>query len=115
MKRVLIFLLLAVASAPVLAGGWHGHSRVIVGFNFGYPGWYGPSYYYPPPYYYYPPAVYAPPTPTTYVERSDVATEEQGAAQAPGTWYFCRESNAYYPYAKTCPGGWVRVPAQPPN
>jgi hypothetical protein len=107
MKRVLILLILAVASGSALAGGWHGHSRVIVGFNFGYPGWYGPSYYYPP-------AVYAPPTPTTYVERSDAATE-QAPAQGPGTWYFCRESNAYYPYAKTCPGGWVRVPAQPPN
>lgn len=110
MKRVLLLLLLAVASAPALAGGWHGHSRVIVGFNFGYPvGWYAP-WYYPPPAYYYPAPVYAqPPAPTTYVERSDVVPE------GPGTWYFCRESNGYYPYVKQCPGGWVRVPAQPSN
>lgn len=113
MKRVLILVLLAVASAPAFAGGWHGHSRVIVGFNFGVPV-YAPWYYYPPPAYYYPPAVYAPPTPTTYVERSDVA-EQAAPAQPPATWYFCRESNAYYPYVKTCPGGWARVPAQPPN
>ena len=106
MKRVLILVLLAVASAPAFAGGWHGHSRVIVGFNFGVPVY--------APWYYYPPAVYAPPTPTTYVERSDVA-EQAPPAQPPATWYFCRESNAYYPYVKTCPGGWARVPAQPPN
>jgi len=113
MKRVLILLILAVASGSALAGGWHGHSRVIVGFNFGYPV-YAPYYYYPPPaYYYYPPAVYAPPTPTTYVERSDVA--EQAPAQPPATWYFCREANGYYPYVKQCPGGWQRVPAQPSN
>jgi hypothetical protein len=115
MKRVLILLLLAVASGSALAGGWHGHSRVVVGFNFGYPGWYAP-YYYPPPAYYYPPAYYpyvAPATPTTYVERSDMA--EEAPAQPPATWYFCREANGYYPYVKQCPGGWMRVPAQPPN
>jgi hypothetical protein len=116
MKRVLILLLLAVASGSALAGGGHVHSRVVVGFNFGYPGWYAP-YYYPPPAYYYPPAYYppyaAPATPTTYVERSDVA--EEAPAQPPATWYFCREANGYYPYVKQCPGGWMRVPAQPPN
>ncbi len=115
MKRVLILLILAVASGSAVAGGWHGHghSRVVVGFNFGYPvGWYAP-WYYAPPAYYYPPAVYAPPTPTTYVERSDVA--EEAPAQPPATWYFCREANGYYPYVKQCPGGWMRVPAQPPN
>ena len=111
MRRVLIFVLLAVASGPVFAGGGHHHhGRVVLGFNFGFPV-YSPWAYYPPPVYYYPPApVYvSPPAPTHYVERSDTAPE--GA----GTWYFCRESNAYYPYVKQCPGGWTRVPAQPPN
>src|SRR4051812_16776013 len=115
MKRVLILLLFATASVPALAGSGHGHGhgRVVLGFNFGYPGWYAP-YYYPPPVYYYPPAVYAPPaTPTTYVERNDVAQE--APAQPPATWYFCGEANGYYPYVKQCPGGWTRVPAQPPN
>jgi hypothetical protein len=110
MRRVLIFLLLAVATSPVFAGGRHHHGRVVLGFNFGFP-LYAPWYYYPPPAYYYPPSpVYlSPPAPTQYVERSDTAPE------SPGTWYFCRESNAYYPYVKQCPGGWTRVPAQPSN
>jgi hypothetical protein len=44
-----------------------------------------------------------------FVERADVVPE--GAA----SWYFCRESNGYYPYVKQCPGGWERVPARPPQ
>jgi len=111
MKRVILLMVLAVASGSALAGGGHGHSRVFLGFNFGFPGWYAPYYYYPPPAYYYPPApVYVqPPAPTQYVEQSDTVP------QGPGTWYFCRESNTYYPYVKQCPGGWTRVPAQPSN
>jgi hypothetical protein len=38
------------------------------------------------------------------------------AAPAPAQqqdWYFCPNSNAYYPYVRECPGGWQRVPAQP--
>lgn len=120
MKRVLILGLLAgllvASSGTALAGGrhghGHGHSRFAIGFNFGFPV-YSPWYHYPAPYYYYPPApVYmSPPAPTQYVERNDDAAPEQG----PGMWYFCRESNAYYPYVKQCPGGWQRVPAQPSN
>src|SRR5262245_18067553 len=118
MKRVLTLGLLAglvAASGSALAGGGHGHvhSRVVLGFNFGVPvyaPWY-PAHYYP--YYYYPPApVYvSPPAPTPYVERHDAAPEPL----APSMWYFCRDSNAYYPYVKQCPGGWQRVPAQPSN
>ena len=99
-------------------GGYYGHSHshtsVGVGFVFGGPLWYGwpgyypyyyPSYYYPPyyPSYGYPAAVQAP----VYVERGgDVVAESP-------YWYYCRESNTYYPYVKECPAGWERVPAQP--
>jgi hypothetical protein len=115
MRRAVIFAavaLLAIASGPVFAGGGHGHShgRVVLGLNFGFPA-YVPWYAYPAPVYYYPPApVYMqPPAPTQYIERGDTAPE------GPGTWYFCREANTYYPYVKHCPGGWSRVPAQPPS
>jgi hypothetical protein len=111
MKRVILLLVLAVASGAALAHGG-GHSRVFLGFNFGFPvysPWY-PAYYYPPPVYYPAAPMYvSPPSPPVYVERSDVVPE------GPGTWYFCRESNTYYPYVKQCPGGWTRVPAQPSN
>jgi hypothetical protein len=112
MKRVILALILVLASGYALAGGrhhHHGHGRISLGFHFGVPlGWYHP-WYYAPPAYYYPvaPVVVQPPAPTTFVERSDVVPE--GA----GSWYFCRDSNGYYPYVKQCPGGWQRVPAQP--
>ena len=30
-------------------------------------------------------------------------------------WYYCDAAGAYYPYVTTCPGGWQRVPATPPE
>jgi hypothetical protein len=111
MKRVIAFLVLAALSGAALAHGHRGGPRVSFGLHFGVPifhPWY-PAYYYPPAYYPVAPIVVQPPSPPVYVERSDVVPE--GA----GTWYFCRESNTYYPYVKQCPGGWTRVPAQPPN
>lgn len=116
MKRVVLILVLALASGSAFAHG-RGGARVHLGFHFGVPlAWHSP-WYYPPPVYYYPPPVYyypapvviQPASPPLYVERSDVVPE------GPGTWYFCRESNSYYPYVKQCPGGWTRVPAQPTN
>ena len=114
MKRVILVLALAALSGSALAHG-RGGPRVSFGFHFGVPiysPWY-PAYYPAPyyPYYYYPaaPVVVQPPAPPVYVERSDVVPEGSG------TWYFCRESNSYYPYVKQCPGGWSRVPAQPSN
>jgi len=117
MKRIILILVLAVASTSVLAnrghrhGHGHGGPRVSFGLHFGVPLFYHPWHYYPAPAYYYPaaPVVVQPAAPPVYVERSDVVPE--GA----GSWYFCRESNGYYPYVKQCPGGWTRVPAQPTN
>lgn len=114
MKRlalVLLAALLAATSGAAMAGGRHRHGHVSLGFHFGVPlGWYHP-WHWGPPVYYYPaaPVVVQPPAPTAFVERSDVVPE--GTA----SWYFCRESNGYYPYVKACPGGWERVPARPPQ
>jgi hypothetical protein len=109
MKRAILLLLaLALASGSALA---HGRSRVFLGFNFGFPvyhPWY-PAYYPAPVYYPVAPVYVQPSEPPVYQQRGDVVPE------GPGTWYFCREANGYYPYVKQCPGGWQRVPAQPSN
>jgi hypothetical protein len=99
----------SAASAPAFAdhghGHWHGHSRVHFGLYFG-----GPLYW--DPYYsYYPSAVVVPQSPPVYVERGDQSAQ---APESRGWWYFCRASNAYYPYVKHCPAGWERVSPQPP-
>ena len=92
-------------------GHGHGHSRssLHLGFVFGGPLWYpGPAYY---PYPAYPPAVIIPPAPRAYIERDDqpMAYEQTSSPY----WYYCRESDLYYPYAKECAGSWERVPARP--
>lgn len=110
-------------TGPVLAHGgyrnYYGGPRtsvsVVVGapvyWGWGYyprPYYYAPSYYYPP---YYAPVVVSPPAPTTYIERGDTAAS---AAPTRDYWYYCPETQAYYPYVKHCAKGWQRVNPQPP-
>lgn len=69
----------------------------------------GTWYFYPQPVYpypdpYIPPVVVAPQPPVQSV-----------APPPPQYWYFCAESNTYYPYVETCPGGWETVVPTPPK
>lgn len=121
-------------------GGFHGHggkvfvggSRssfgVVVGVPFYWGGpWYPYRPYYYSPYYYpsygypsygypaygygyYPPV--APASAPAYVEKGT----QEGAPGGSDYWYYCDQSQAYYPYVKECPGGWKReVPRPPPG
>jgi hypothetical protein len=115
---------MASADGRHWGGGHHGGSHVGVGVVIGGPFW-GPSWYYPhyypyypyyPSYpyyypYYYPPTVVVPSTPPVYMERS----EPEPSSTQPGVWYYCPDSRNYYPYVRECPGGWQKVPAQPPS
>jgi len=95
----------AVATAALTAAGtasahWHGRVGIWIGPG---PFWWGPPYYYP----YYPPVVVADPL---YAQPNPVVQ-----VPAPQTyWYYCRESNSYYPYVSQCPSGWEQVAPQPP-
>jgi hypothetical protein len=100
----------------------HGHGPIVrVGFSYGFP-IYAPRYFpapfytfpgyaFPAPVYTYPPAVIRYSTPPVYVERS-IAPAESAPSRDQNDWYYCAGSRTYYPYAKECPGGWQRVPAQ---
>jgi hypothetical protein len=108
---------LGLASQDASAHGPRG--RVGVGVHIGVPGpfYWGPRYYYGGPGYYYPPYYYSAPvvveSPPVYIERG--ANEQAAPApQAAGDWYFCASPEGYYPYVTQCPGGWRKVPAQPP-
>ena len=116
MKTSKIFIALAIALAGITATSsafaWRHGPRVSIGFGFGYPG-YAYPYYYPP--YYYPPYYPAPVVlqrPPVYVEQSPQMAPS-APAPAANYWYYCSESNAYYPYVKECAVGWQRVAPQP--
>lgn len=131
-------VLLAAASLPVHAGGGHGrhgHSHARVGVYIGAPvvigGWWGWPHYARPAYpYYYP----YPPAPVVvrevvreplvfYDERGNPvpsaqpqarpAPSPQASASAP-TWFYCADSQSYYPYVETCASPWQRVAPHPP-
>src|ERR1043166_6489083 len=114
----------AMATTPVLARGghggghggsrdghFHGGPRVSVGIALGAPllrPWYAP-----PPYYYYPPAVAVPYSPPVYVERGPA--DSAAAAPSQNYWYYCAESQTYFPYGAGCAGAWQPVTPQPPS
>jgi len=82
----------------------------------------GPAYSYSGPAYTYPGPAYAYPGPAVapsagYVEQgySQAAPPQVQHSQPQGDWYFCADSNAYYPYVRECPEGWQRVPSTPPR
>lgn len=123
-------------------GGYHGHghSHARVGVFIGAPLLFAP-WYYPAPYYYSPPVVVrervvvreplvfydehgnpvpaqprvaqapAAPAPTQAPAPSSSTPSPSGTAP---TWYFCADTQTYYPYAQTCASPWQRVMPQPP-
>jgi hypothetical protein len=115
--RKLILALLVLATAALAAGPAqaHGRGRIHFGVQFGAP-FYGPPYYDPffHPFgpHYYPPRVYVVPSPQPqiWIERESA----EPATPVPGYWYYCPGARAYYPSVGSCPGGWQRVPPQPP-
>jgi hypothetical protein len=89
---------------------YRGRVGVYVGVPL-YAPYYYPPYYYPP-YYADPELAYGvPAAPTVYVERSDAppaASSAQGSS-----WYYCPDSQSYYPYVKECASPWQPVAPQP--
>lgn len=118
-SRVLVLLLL---SLPLTGSAWadrghgygHGHVHGNVRFGVTIDPFWGWPWYYPSPYYYppvYPPVIAVPSPPPVYIEQGSAPD-----APSPPTnyWYYCNDSQNYYPYVRECPGGWQRVAPQPP-
>jgi hypothetical protein len=96
-------------------GGYNGHgnsysARIFIG-----PGWWGPGYWGPPAYPYYPYYSYYP-APPVVVEQQPQAYVQQNQQES-DYWYYCQNPEGYYPYVKSCPGGWMKVvpDAAPPG
>jgi hypothetical protein len=97
--------------------GYGSSYGVVIGNPYWGASWYVPYYYplipyYDPYYYPYRLEVTEPSMPQEYIEQS---SEGESSPSTSGVWYFCPESKAYYPYVRECPGGWQKVPAQPPS
>jgi hypothetical protein len=91
--------------------GWHGHGPHWGGGFYGpvwpwfYPGYYGYAIPVFPDSFYSDSAA-----PVEFIQMSPTPT----AVDAPAnSWYYCDESQGYYPYVKSCAGGWKQVPATP--
>jgi hypothetical protein len=102
----------ALASTSAMADR-DGHVRF--GVTLGVP-LYAPYYGYAYPAYPYPayPPVVVQSAPPVYVEQG-AAQAVPAPAPAAADWYYCPASKSYYPYVSECPGGWQRVPSQPPR
>jgi hypothetical protein len=60
--------------------------------------------------YGYPPVVVAP-SPRVYVQPLPPVAAQP---PPPSYWYYCEDSQSYYPYVQQCPGGWRPVTPTPP-
>ena len=115
-RKIALFLALVLVGAAVTESAFAhgGRVRARVGVFVGVPigiGW--PYWYYPGYPYYYPPypsqVVVVPSQPQTYIQQEGA----QPAPESQGYWYYCADSQAYYPYVKECPRGWQRVAPRP--
>jgi hypothetical protein len=101
--------------------------RWVHGHHDGYLGWWwvvaGLWYFYPSPVYPYPdpytPSVVVQQSPPVIVQQAPATpTPPPAPAEAPSTpqyWYYCEPASMYYPYVSSCPTGWKKVPAVPPD
>ena len=116
MKRMIIItiigllLVLGIFSGLLYARGgghfYHGAGpRVYIGGYFGFP------YYYPYGHYRYPYPDPLPYNPDLYTDTTprDIEPPQQYY------WYYCNDSQTYYPYVTSCPSGWVKVVPIPPQ
>jgi len=115
--KALVVVVLVAVMALLVGSAVPGHagSRVFVGVGVGAPFWYPYPYPFPYPFPYpyaypygYPYPVYSPPV----VQQPPVYVQPQTAPAPTQYWYYCQASQAYYPYVRECPGGWMQVVPQ---
>lgn len=108
MQRALILLLAGALGALAYADPADAHGRrhgARVGVFIGGPIWWGWRHHYP----HHEHVIVERPGPTVYIEK-DADGLERNADQY---WYFCPDTETYYPYVKQCASPWHRVAPQP--
>jgi hypothetical protein len=86
------------------------HPRTRIGVWVGGPFWWGPGPYYGYGGYPYP---YVVERPVIVQAPAEPMVVPPSAAQQANTWYYCRDSQMYYPHVSTCASPWQEVPAAP--
>lgn len=131
MRGTVVLALAAVlvtASFDAAARGGRGyhHHHARFGVFIGAPVLLSPFWLAPGPYYYSPPVVvrervvvreplvfydeHGNPVPP---DRPQSQQQPQPTAEAP-TWFYCPDTQSYYPYVQTCASQWQRVMPHPP-
>ena len=130
-KFIGLFVVAIVAVLTLAPPSFAGGTSVSVGIGVGVPGWgwgargwWGPGPWGYRPYWgsgvylAAPPIVVAPPVayPSSPVVIQQAPSVSNQAPQPEQFWYYCQDSQAYFPYVKECPRGWMQVvpQAQPP-
>jgi hypothetical protein len=117
-KLVFMGLLVAfLVFVPVIADAhWGFGGGAILGFGLGL---FTGFAFAPWPVYVAPPVYYAPPPPVAYPYRAPAPVPPSPAASGYQSycWYYCQNPQGYYPYIRSCPGGWLTVVPNvtPPN
>jgi hypothetical protein len=117
-----VFGAMAFASTYAEAQYRHHNHRGRVGVYIGAPLLLAPWYYHPRPYYYDPYYPYHRPVivqeqPVVYVEQGQGGAPESSPPVAPPQaqqqqqqyWYFCQDTQTYYPHVQNCATPWQRV------
>jgi hypothetical protein len=109
MKAAVVILVIMGLLLAMPMSGHTGNSstRYFFGFNVGIP-LYGPPAYAPGPYYWGPPPYYYAPPPVVVVPQQPQAYVQRNHQES-DYWYYCQNPQGYYPYIKSCPGGWMKV------
>jgi hypothetical protein len=47
------------------------------------------------------------------IQEPPVYLQQEPHQEEQGYWYYCRDSQTYYPYVKECPTGWMKVVPAP--
>jgi len=87
-------------------GGWGYRAAPFRGYYYGWG--YSPFYW---PYLGWPYSPYSPYSPyySYPPETTPYSGPQQQEQQQPYYWYYCQDPQGYYPYVKSCPGGWMKV------
>jgi hypothetical protein len=123
MRKIICGVLVAMALLIVSPmSSYAGRNQVYVGTHVrvGHGGWWGPyrpwRHHVPGPQFYWRGTLVMGPWYTYgYYSAPPVVIQQQPPVyvqqepEAPYYWYYCQDSQAYYPYVKTCPGGWMKV------